>query len=446
HMETNVLVIGGSAAGIMAAVSAKRHYPKKNITVVRKEDKVLIPCGIPYTMGTIDELENNIIPDTAVTAKNIDLIIDKVVNIDTNTNQAILETKENIKYDKLVLATGSKPLQPPIKNLDVDGVFSIRKNFKQLQAIKNRLNNIDDLVIIGGGFIGIEFADECRKNRDINISIIEIMNHLLSLVCDDKICCKVEDKLSENGVEVHDNSKVTKIIGDKKVKGVKLEDGRELPADMVILAAGVIPNTELAEKAGLKYDSKNGIAVDDYMKTSEPDIFACGDCVEKPSFFGENFEAGKLASIATNEGRIAGTNLFNLKRKKQNSIGIFATIIDGLAIGVAGLTKKQAENEGINVVTGEAEAINRHPADMPGAVKLGVRLVFKEYDGTLIGAQVYGGDSVGEFTNILGLVIAKNMTAEDIATMQVGTHPALTASPISYQLINAAEEAVIKLS
>ncbi|MFW5980244.1 MAG: FAD-dependent oxidoreductase, partial [Halanaerobiales bacterium] len=154
-METNVLVIGGSAAGIMAAVSAKRHYPKKNITVVRKEDKVLIPCGIPYTMGTVDELENNIIPDTAVTAKDIDLIIDKVVNINTNTNQAVLKTKENIKYDKLVLATGSKPLQPPIKNLDVDGVFSIRKNFKQLQAIKNRLNNIDDLVIIGGGFIGI---------------------------------------------------------------------------------------------------------------------------------------------------------------------------------------------------------------------------------------------------------------------------------------------------
>jgi len=208
----------------------------------------------------------------------------------------------------------------------------------------------------------------------------------------------------------------------------------------------VEPNTELASKAGLDSGPKKGILVDEYMRTSDPDIFACGDCVEKPSYFGENFQAAWLASIATNEGRVVGANLYNLRRKKQKSIGIFSTIVDDLALGVAGLTKKQAKNAGIEVVEGHAEAVNRHPGSMPGAQLLGVRLIFQKYDGVIIGAQVYGADSAGEFLNILGLAIEKQMTAEDLATLQVGTHPALTSSPVPYQLINAAEDAVIKLN
>jgi len=203
---------------------------------------------------------------------------------------------------------------------------------------------------------------------------------------------------------------------------------------------------KLAEKIGLELGFRKGIKVDRFMRTyTDSNIFACGDCVDKPSFFGENFEGARLASIASTEGRVAGANLYELRRKKQGSIGIFATIVDNTALGVAGLTIGQAEEEGIKVVTGLSESVNRHPACMPGAEQIGVILVFNAYNGVLIGAQAYGGCSVGEFINILGLAIEKKMTAEDLATFQVGTHPALTASPVAYQITNAAEDAVSKL-
>ena len=443
--NTDVLVIGGSAAGIMAAITANKHYSEKNVTLVRKEEKVLIPCGIPYTLETVNGPENNLIPDGAVTDKGIELIIDEVITIDKENKKVKLKTDKQITYDKLILATGSKPLVPPINGHDLKGVYSVKKDFELLEEIKNKLNKSKDVVIIGGGFIGVEFADECRKGGNINVTIVEIMDHILSLVCDDELCLKAENKLKENGVNIKSDTKVTEIVGNNKVKGVKLSNGEEIPADLVILATGVKPNIDLAQNCNLDYDDEKGILVDEYMRTSNPDIFACGDCVEKPSIFGSNFEAAKLASIATNEGRVVGANLFELRRKKQASIGIFATIVDDLAIGVAGITEKQAKEAGIKVVSGSAEAVNRHPGSMPGAEKLGIKMLFKNYDGTLIGAQVYGGDSVGEFINILGLAIEKKMTAEDLATLQVGTHPALTASPVAYQIINAAEDAVSKL-
>ncbi len=445
-METDVLIVGGSAAGLMAGITAKKHYPEKNITIVRKEEKVLIPCGIPYTLHTVEGPENNIIPDEAATGKDIDLIINEVVEINRENKNVKLKNGELIGYEKLVLGIGSSPFLPPIKGANLENVYTVKKDFDLLKEMRNKVKENKEIVIIGGGFIGVEFADEIRKNDDTNVTIIEILDNVLSLVCDDILCEKAENKLRENGVNVLTESKVIEIVGDQKAKKVKLESGKEIPADLVIIATGVEPNTELASKAGLDSGPKKGILVDEYMRTSDPDIFACGDCVEKPSYFGENFQAAWLASIATNEGRVVGANLYNLRRKKQKSIGIFSTIVDDLALGVAGLTKKQAENAGIEVVEGHAEAVNRHPGSMPGAQLLGVSLIFQKYDGIIIGAQVYGAASAGEFLNILGLAIEKQMTAEDLATLQVGTHPALTASPVPYQLINAAEDAVIKLN
>ena len=445
-METDVLIVGGSAAGLMAGITAKKHYPEKNITIVRKEEKVLIPCGIPYTLHTVDGPENNIIPDKAATGKDIDLIINEVVEINRENKNVKLKNGELIGYEKLVLGIGSSPFLPPIKGANLENVYTVKKDFDLLKEMRNKVKENKEIVIIGGGFIGVEFADEIRKNDDTNVTIIEILDNVLSLVCDDILCEKAENKLRENGVNVLTESKVIEIVGDQKAKKVKLESGKEIPADVVIIATGVEPNTELASKVGLDSAPKKGILVDEYMRTSDPDIFACGDCVEKPSYFGENFQAAWLASIATNEGRVVGANLYNLRRKKQKSIGIFSTIVDDLALGVAGLTKKQAENAGIEVVEGHAEAVNRHPGSMPGAQLLGVSLIFQKYDGIIIGAQVYGAASAGEFLNILGLAIEKQMTAEDLATLQVGTHPALTASPVPYQLINAAEDAVIKLN
>ncbi|MEA1984681.1 MAG: FAD-dependent oxidoreductase [Euryarchaeota archaeon] len=444
-MNTDILVIGGSAAGIVAAATAKKHYPGKKIILVRKEEKVLIPCGIPYTMSMLNGLEYNLIPDAAVTGKGIGLIIDEVVGIDRTSKCVDLGSGDQLGYEKLVLATGSNPLVTPITGVSLNGVFTIIKDFDTISAIKGRLEQSQNLVIVGGGFIGIEFADECRKRGDIRVSIVEMLDHVLALACDEEIYDMVELKLKDKGVDLFTSSKVVEIIGMQKVEAVRLDNGRVLDADMVILAGGVIPNVDLARDAGIDHDERNGVKVDEFMRTSDPDIFACGDCVEKPSFFGQAFEAARLASIATNEGRVVGANLYELRRTKQGSINIFSTVVDDLVLGMAGLTSEQAKAAGIAVVIGRAEGMDRHPGKMPGASNMLVSLVFRKYDGMLIGAQIYGGVSVGELINVLGLAMQNRMTAENLAIMQVGTHPALTASPVVYQLTNAAEDAISKL-
>jgi len=202
-MKTDVLVVGGSAAGIMAAMTAKKHYPEKDVLLVRKESKVLIPCGIPYTMATVDGPENNLIPDAVLTGNGIDFLVDEVTSVDRDNKTAVLKSDQEISYDKMILATGCKPFIPPIKGVELDGIYSVEKDYDLLKDIRERLDTCKDscrnLVIIGGGFIGVEFADECRKGRDINVTIVELMDRVLSLVCDDDICVKAEQRLRENG-------------------------------------------------------------------------------------------------------------------------------------------------------------------------------------------------------------------------------------------------------
>jgi len=225
---------------------------------------------------------------------------------------------------------------------------------------------------------------------------------------------------------------------------VKLSDGREIKADLLIAAVGVKPNVTLAESAGLKVDH-GGIVVNSSMMTSNENIFACGDCTSKKSFFTDDPSGLKLASIATMEARIAGANLFGKRRENHGVVGVFSTVIGEKTFGMAGLSEKIAKESGYNIVTGQAESPNRHPGGMPGMAKMKVKLVFNKMTGELIGGQVRGGHSAGELINTISACIQKKMTADDIATFQLGTHPAVTASPIAYQLVNAAEIALTNM-
>ena len=181
-------------------------------------------------------------------------------------------------------------------------------------------------------------------------------------------------------------------------------------------------------------------------QTTDENIFACGDCTIKKSFFTGKTSNLKLASIATMESRVAGANLFKIKRKQEGAIGVFSTIVDKTVFAVAGLGEKQARDIGYNVVTGEIEKPNRHPGKMPGMSNIKLKLVFNKDNGELLGGTARGSDSAGEMINTVSACIQKKMTADDIAQFQLGTHPAVTTSPIAYQLVNAAELAIQKLS
>ncbi len=442
--QADVVVIGGSAAGIPAAITAKRHYPKKGILLIRKEKQVVIPCGIPYIFGTVGAPENNLISDDVLQNNNIELIVDEAKEVSPKERKVTLASGESVTYDKLILATGSSSLVPPIPGIDKKNVYPIKKDVKQLQNLLNALKGVKDLVILGCGFIGVEFADECKKNRDINVTVVEMLDQCLQIAFGEEACrcCReVEDYLAKEGINIITGAKLEQVLGDDKVTAVKLSNGQEIKADLLIIGIGVRPNVDLAEKAGLAVD-KRGIIVDTTMRTSDPNIFACGDCASKFSFFTGQPSGLRLASIATTEARIAGANLYEISRKNPGVVGVFSTALGNLTVAIAGMSEKGAKQCGFDVVTGEAEAPDRHPGRMPGMSKMWVKLVFNKINGELVGGIVRGGPSAGELINTISACIQNRMRASDIATFQIGTHPAVTASPIVYQLVNAAEMAL----
>ena len=441
--SADVVIVGGSAAGIEAAITAQRQYKLNKILVIRKEKQALVPCGIPYIMGTLGSPEKDVMPVSLL--GDAELMIDEVTSIDRGTKSVTTAKGETIGYDRLILATGSRPVVPPIPGADLANVFTIRKDINYLRQLQDALKNAKDVVIVGGGFIGAEFADECRK-MGLNVTIVELLEHCLYLNCDEDFCIRIEDTMREAGVQVNTECRVASICGEGKVEYVECDKGMRFKADVVILAIGVAPNTELARDAGIEIGEKKGILVDQYMITSDPHIFAVGDCAEKFCFFTGKPTATLLASVATREARIAAANLFQPRRRRnQGTIGVFGTMIADTATGVAGLTERAATEFGFNVVTGEAAAVDKHPGSMPGAKELRVKLIFDQSSGKLIGGEACGGMTAGEVANVMAQAIGAGMTANDIALSQIGTHPALTASPLVYQMVNAAEEAVVKL-
>lgn len=437
----DIVVVGGSAAGVTAAITARRHYPSKSVLLVRKESQVLIPCGIPYICGTVGSPEKNLIPDGVLEKEQVEILVSEATAIDRERKQVLTSAGE-IAYDRLIIATGSHPVTPPIPGVEMEGVFTILKDVEHLRKMQAYLKMARDIVVVGGGFIGIEFGDEIRKMGDKTITIVEISGHCLSLSYDEEFCIEAEQVLQTNGIAILTASKVTRFTGEGRVTGVQLASGKMLKADAVILGTGSRANAELGKAAGLRIGSTGAIDVDRTMRTSDKHIFACGDCAEKVSFFGGGHSTLKLASIATLEARIAGANLFGITRENPGTVGVWSTALGDFALGTAGLTETMAKAWGYDAVAATVEGPNRHPAGMPGGAKTKIKLVFECNSGVLLGGQVRGNDAAGEMINAVSACVQRRMTAEDIAMFQMGTHPALTASPIVYPLVNAAELAI----
>ncbi len=439
----DTVVIGGGPAGITAAISARRNYPQKSVALIRREEQVMIPCGIPYIFGTLKTPEQNLAPDAGLKNNAIELIITGVDKIDAE-KKSIQTPGGEISWDKLVIATGSRPFVPPIPGKNLKGVFDIKKDSNYLKELKKHIAEAKNIVIVGGGFIGVEFADEIVKTAGKSVSIIEMMPNCLALSYDAEFCIEAEKKLRAAGVNVYTSTRVESFGGVEKIEFVKISSGESVPADLVILGIGAHAEVELARAAGIAIGSSGGIIVDRRMETSVKNIFSCGDCTEKYSFFGGRLSQLKLASIATQEARIAGANLFETRLQGAGTLGVWSTMISSMAFATAGLTESAAVSMGYRVITTSVEGINRHPGVMPGGHNTKLKLVFEASSSILLGGQACGGESVGDMVNVVAALIQKNMRADEITLFQMGTHPALSASPIAYHLVNAAEMACQK--
>ncbi|MDP2922679.1 MAG: FAD-dependent oxidoreductase [Candidatus Omnitrophota bacterium] len=443
--KADVLVIGAGPAGIISAVTARKYYPDKNILVMKNVENGVIPCGIPYMFASLKNPQDNKLQTTILEKNNINVVADEAIKIIPSEKRVEAKSNTDYFYEKLILANGSSPVVPPIEGINKRGVHLIYKDLEYLKLMIDEIKKGKNILIIGGGFIGVELADEFSKLNGLNVYLVEALPHLLANSFDVEFSILAEEKLKTKGVQILVNTRVEKICGSQSVEKVLFSGGKELVVDNVILAIGANPNTKLAEAAGIRLSNGKGIWVDEYMCTSETDIFAVGDCACKRDFYTRRDVSVMLASTATAEARVAGANLYQLKlvRENKGTIAIYSTYVDGLVLGSAGLTENSASKEGFEVVTGCCEGTDKHPANLAGASKVKVKLIFAKQSGIVMGGQVAGGISCGEMINSIGIAIQKRVSFTEFETLQVATHPYLTSAPTLYPLILAAQDAQI---
>lgn len=444
--KTDVLIIGGSAAGMVTALTGKAHWPKKSFLLVKKNKDMMVPCGIPYIFGTLDTIDQNLMPVDLMMKKNgIESMVDEALSINVKEKIVTFSSGETVNYQKLILATGSTPIKPKwLEGRDLENVFIIPKDKDYLNEMRVKLEKAKKIAVIGAGFIGVELSDELNKHG-FDVTLIEKMPNILNMAFDVELSDKIHEMLVERGVKILTDKSIIKVSGEKSVESIELSSGEIMQMDSVVLSVGYHPNVELARVSGIYVDEDDFIAVDEYMRTHEKDVFAVGDCAQKRDFVTRRRVPTMLASTACAEARIAGMNLFNLNVVKtfSGTIAIYSTAIGNTGFGTAGVTEARADEEGIANITGIFEGINRHPGNLPDTHKQIVKLIAATHSGVIIGGEVIGGLEAGELTNVIGLAIQNRMSVNSFLTMQIGTHPCLTASPAAYPLIKASEAIAI---
>ena len=442
--KTDILVIGAGPAGIVSAVTARRYYPDKKILVMKNVEKGVVPCGIPYMFFSLKDPDENKLGNAALEKNNVDVVVDEVTRVDREKKSVETKKGDSYCYEKLVLAIGSSPIVPPIPGIDKEGIYPIYKDLGYLKNSIEKIKRSGNVLVVGGGFIGVEFADELSRIEGLNVYLVEVLPDILANSFDSEFSSLVDERLKKNGVNILTDTRVERFIGEKKVEKVRLSNGNEIPVDAVVLGIGAAPNTELATGAGLDLGKGKGIWVDEYMRTIDPDIYAVGDCAGKRDFFTRRNVPVMLASTATAEARVAGANLYQLKvvRENKGTIAIYSTDVSGLVLGSAGLTENSAKKEGFEIVVGSAEGWDKHPAAMPDVSKIMVKLIFSKQSGIILGGQAAGGISAGEIINIIGMAIQKRLSSTELETLQMATHPCLTSAPTMYPLVLAAQDAL----
>lgn len=443
--KTDVLIIGGGPAGMVAAMTARKNYPYKRIILIANEKKGIVPCGIPYIFYRLNSVDQDCVSYQSLLDNDIGLIVEKAIKIEAGKKEVILKNGSKCKYDKLILALGSKAHLISIPGVEKENVWLIKKDYQYLKKMRQEVLKAKNVVIIGGGFIGVELAEELSHIKNLKINIVEMLDYCLLTNFDREFAIAAEEKLKKRGVNIYTKTAVKEIGGKDKVEYVDLENGEKIFADLIILSIGARPNIDLAKKAGIKVEEKGAICVDKYLRTNKVDIFAVGDCAQTKDFITGKDISIMLASVAASEARIVASNLYRLKsfQEDKGTVGVFATYIDNLVLAAAGLVEERAKKEGLNYMVGKAEAPNHHPASLPNTEQIKVKLIFdKSSKGLFLGGEIMGPESISEMINIIAMAIQKKATVYDFNVWQIATHPLLTTAPTVYPLIAAAQDAL----
>lgn len=445
--KRKIVIIGGVAAGPKTAARARRLDPEAEITIVEKGRYTSYAgCGMPYYVsGKTKEFKDllstayGVVRDadyfrseravtvlTVTEAKVIDRANKKVTvkNLDTGEESAL-------EYDKLVIATGSSPITPPVEGLDLKQVFRLNHPTDAL-AVKEALNTnkITDIVVIGAGLIGLEALDAVFNPR-LAVTLVEFRDQLLPGLLDPDMSALLYKRLEEKGLESRLSEKVLRLEGDAEGNVAKVvTDKGTIDANMVIVAVGVRPNVNLAKDAGLTIGATGAITVNEYMQTSDPDIYALGDCVENTHLISGKKVYAPMATYANRQGRVVGDNVTGGQSTYKGILSTGVMHALGYNVGRTGLGEQQARDLGYQVVTAlnaAHDTTHYHPVSK----KVLFKLIVDQETGKILGAQGIGAGEIAKRVDVVAAMMTYGGTVDDLLNIDLGYAPPFN-TPIDF--------------
>ena len=404
-MSQNVLIIGAVALGPKVACRVKRLDPDANVVMIDQGDLISYGgCGIPYfisgDVSSADELRStsfHMLRDVKFfkECKGVNVLLNtKAIEIDRNKKIVIAEDlksgeRKELPYDKLVIATGSTPKKLDIIGAELPGIYTISGLDKAID-IRNEIasGKVGKAVVIGAGAIGLEIAEALSDMWGIETCVVEVMDQILPGIISYDMAKMAQHHMEEHGIRFYLSEKAIRFEGKDRVQKV-VTDKREIETDIVIVAIGVEPNTELAKRAGIELSPSGGIIVNEYMQTSDPDIYAGGDCVCIKNLITGRLGYFPLGSLANRQGRVIGTNIVGGKERFEGAVGSFVIKLFDIAVASAGLSVQTAKKEGFDCFSAFVAQFDRAHF-YPEKEMMFLELVVENGTGRVLGIQGLG--------------------------------------------------------
>ncbi|HEX2947931.1 MAG TPA: CoA-disulfide reductase [Clostridia bacterium] len=430
-MGRKVVIVGGVAGGASAAARLRRLDEGAEIILVEKGGYISFAnCGLPYYIGEVIKDKEKLLVQTPEKMKErfrIDVRVnsevvrinagDKTVEIlNKNDNRLYKET-----YDKLILSPGAEPIKPKLAGIESPRIFTLR-NIPDTYRIKDFVDNNRPrrAVVVGAGFIGLEVAENLHM-RGVKVTVVELADHVIGPL-DYDMAALVHQHMKTKEVEFYLKDAVESFEDEESSISVKLGSGRSLKADMVILGIGVRPEARLAAEAGLKTGRTGGIYVNEYMQTSDPDIYAVGDAVEVKDYISGNEALIPLAGPANKQGRIAADNICGLGEKFSGTQGTSIVKIFDITVAVTGNNERTLKKNNIEYEKSFTHSAS-HAGYYPGAIPMSIKLLFGKADGKLLGAQIVGYEGVDKRIDVLSTAMRAGMTVYDLEKLELAYAP-----------------------
>ncbi|HIX71429.1 MAG TPA: FAD-dependent oxidoreductase [Candidatus Anaerobutyricum stercoripullorum] len=447
-----VVIVGGVAGGASAAARLRRLDENAEIVVFERTGFISYAnCGLPYFIGGVitDKEELTLqTPESFWDRFRVDMRVRHEVTAIHPDRKTVcvhgLDTGKTYEesYDKLILSPGARPVRPDIPGADGGKVFTLRTVEDTLQIHEQiKIQKPEKIAVIGGGFIGIEAAENLAR-LGIDVTVIQRSNHLLPTF-DFDMACMLHAEMKNHGVHLLLNTQVSEIKEQGGRLSLKIAEGCELTVDMVLYAIGVVPDTALAESAGLELGVKGSIAVNDRMETSVPDIYAVGDAVQVKHFVTENEAVISLAGPANRQGRIAADNICGGSSVYQGSQGSSVIKVFDMTAASTGINETAARRAGIEyerVVLSPAS----HAAYYPGAGMMTMKVLYEKETLRLLGAQIAGYEGVDKRIDVLATAIRAGMKATDLAGLDLAYAPPYSSAKDPVNMAGFMIENIVK--